>query len=409
MASFLNRHPINGSASFIPIPELWLQEGRLRLLILANSDLYEEAIDDPWFAATEHLRGSDQKLYYYSRQVLQVVACSTIRSICDYPTYTTTEMHCESAPEFAPVEYFPATLRPNGDSSSEIVQESIRDRILYALAGSDLSITLQKQNAAALSASKYSVSGVSLASKNDFSGQWIKELQVLLANGLLNFQTMSAGYVSDPHNLFPNKALASSRDNWMCSHQIVISKTSASFSVVGIALIIGIGVIVLILAFCGEKIAWACGGKHPLPWFFMSEWNALSFLQLQRLAYEARGLGVWSGEGEIPVELDGPTFTVPKRKECKLPEHHMTGAKFTFDPKQYLQDTPEHMAMISIQQRSPNELNNSCTESGRTTDDTSYDDLDIEAVGDLAGASNVFDTSVDVVYHRLHCWETTRI
>lgn len=394
-------------ATFDPIPELRLKDGRLRLLVLANFDLYYEAVDDPWFAARDQFSGSldesgGQKAdgMYYSRQVIEVVACSSQRFVCFHPPNESAEMRCEAMPYFAHFELFEDYVQhATRDMSSE--QASILRRLYYAAAHSDMTTPLADRGPAALLASQNSFGGIGSTSNNALKGQWIRELQNLFASGLLAFQTMSAGYVSDPYDLFPSKAPASAEDAWMCSNQIVISNTSASFSVVGLSLIFGLGILVLLIAFLSENIAWACAGRKSKPWHFMSEWNALGFLQLQRFAYGARGLGVWSGDDQVPIELEGQTCVVPRRR---LPDNEMAGLQSTDETKQFSEDTSEQLVeqLVAIDghQHTPDESEGLGSEACRTTSHTSHDYFNLEFVSDFADASDLVDAVYIRAYHR---------
>lgn len=393
-------------STFIPIPELWIKNGRLRLLILANFDLYYEAIDDPWFAASEHFpRGSDNNGHstgrelFYSRQVLQVIACYTTRYLCSSAKNGSNEAECEDMHYSSLVQDLDEFVLPASQNMSR-EQTSVLRRVLYAIEGADMAKTLQYQGSTALLASQNSKVGFSLASNDVMNGQWIREVQGLFATVLLNFQTMSAGYVSDPYNLLPSKAPVAEEDIWMCSNQIVNSTTSASFSVAGLVSIFSLGLILLVVAFFSENIAWACRGKRDKPGYFMSEWNALSFLQLQRLAYEGRGLGVWSGEGEVPIELEGQAFDVPRWEGRTTSEDYSTDVELA-SGKQFSENTSKQLVAIDVHQRKLIESEDLGTEAGGTTSYTSHDYLGIELGSNTACVSDLLDAVCSVSYYRL--------
>jgi hypothetical protein len=84
-----------------------------------------------------------------------------------------------------------------------------------------------------------------------------------------------------------------------------------SFSVLGVGLILAIGGSFMLAGFLLEPVL---GALFKLPWFqhnqklryAHAEWQAGSTLQIQRLAHESLGVGIWSNAtGTVPVTRAG--------------------------------------------------------------------------------------------------------
>ncbi|KAF2813088.1 uncharacterized protein BDZ99DRAFT_496164 [Mytilinidion resinicola] len=94
----------------------------------------------------------------------------------------------------------------------------------------------------------------------------------------------------------------------LCQNQKVISKDHASFSVVGLAIILAVGSLMIFLdMFVARLVLWIGWGRFAS---MQEEWVQQGLMQLQRQALEARGIGPWEGkDGDVPVLVgDGDLF-----------------------------------------------------------------------------------------------------
>jgi hypothetical protein len=130
----------------------------------------------------------------------------------------------------------------------------------------------------------------------------------------------------------------------ICANQKIVSNNYSSFNVLGLSLILALGSIIVVLDLGLEPtVRWwqrrryrkllsssdeqdgAEKGKHPL--YGALEWSQTSILQLQRLAHEEAGYGVWSGcdqnvpvtePGQMLASLDIRNLEHPKLKKGEL-------------------------------------------------------------------------------------------
>jgi hypothetical protein len=109
----------------------------------------------------------------------------------------------------------------------------------------------------------------------------------------------------------------------ICANQKIVSNNYSSFNVLGLSLILALGTTIVVLDLGFEPtVRWwqrrryrkllsnsdeqdgGEKGKHSL--YGALEWSQTSILQLQRLAHEEAGYGVWSGcDQNVPVTEAG--------------------------------------------------------------------------------------------------------
>ncbi|ORY06755.1 hypothetical protein BCR34DRAFT_31387 [Clohesyomyces aquaticus] len=154
------------------------------------------------------------------------------------------------------------------------------------------------------------------------SNQWILEVEHFLKGTLASIQdvfvTIANGIPMhlEDFRLAPDKNNTVARS--MCKNQKILSQKYSSFNVLGVSLILVLGSWIIVLDIGLEPaVAWwqrrrfrkeqlkdqffdPEGKHHPL--YAAVEWSHTSTLQLQRLAHEEVGFGVWErGDGDCPV------------------------------------------------------------------------------------------------------------
>ena len=119
-----------------------------------------------------------------------------------------------------------------------------------------------------------------------------------------------------------------------------------SFSVLGVAIILAVGGLVMLAAFLLEPIL---AGLFKLPWFqhnhklryAYAEWQAGSVLQVQRLAHESLGIGTWSNtDGTVPVTHSGEKLanldiSDPRHARLMRPDSELAKVDYTHEHVQY--------------------------------------------------------------------------
>ena len=102
-------------------------------------------------------------------------------------------------------------------------------------------------------------------------------------------------------------------EKWMCTNQIVQRQDYASFNVLGLSIIIGVGGLIIVLnmlkTLCGRRIQEHSvrGRQRNL------EWRLDSAMHLQRLAYQNAGLiDEWKGlDAPVPVPVKAQKHGLP--------------------------------------------------------------------------------------------------
>jgi hypothetical protein len=142
--------------------------------------------------------------------------------------------------------------------------------------------------------------------------QWVIELNHWMRIGFTSLQIASTWWATgdgiaaqDQYKVPPN-----ANEQWMCKNQLVQSEEYASFSVLGVALILSIGGLIVIVQLLLNPLAnmhrRRMNRNHTNT---MPSYNAANVLQIQRLAFE--GQGIWnkwkmsSAEDIIPVTEQG--------------------------------------------------------------------------------------------------------
>lgn len=84
--------------------------------------------------------------------------------------------------------------------------------------------------------------------------------------------------------------------------QKIRSKDHTSFSVVGLGVTFGVGLLLVLLSYLLDPIMTCLQRRRGIAEYKRLKWSTDAFLQLQRLAYEGAGQGTWSyADGDVPV------------------------------------------------------------------------------------------------------------
>jgi hypothetical protein len=141
------------------------------------------------------------------------------------------------------------------------------------------------------------------------NNQWILEFQNLFSIRLIHTSLRSLSYVTGPQNSIYNKyiAKAPSADQWMCGNQIIQSTDHASFSVLGLCIILICGALIIFIDLTLESLldcVYSSRGKAE------EDWKLSSLLQMQRFAFEGQHKGIWtSATAPVPITIVNDRFT----------------------------------------------------------------------------------------------------
>lgn len=129
-----------------------------------------------------------------------------------------------------------------------------------------------------------------------------------------------------PHHRHVSKSLMVTAHLLTSSFQKVRSSSYFSFNVLGTSIILFVGLFFMLLGAFIETIATSIGNtfhpdKQTNPPYSRLEWNSTSYLDLQRLAHQALGIGTWSRSRiGIPITVPGEDLgVVSAASQSKLP------------------------------------------------------------------------------------------
>lgn len=294
--------------SFIPIPEMNTTHADLSLLFIsANSITYETAVGDPVFGAHDHVNGTISGTYvsfYQADQYVAVVGCSEQYRVCN-PLNNI----CTPRLGFGQLQ---EALVLNGDGMQlNDVQNATWSRLMASLQLSSVYYATYPRGGSALRATEV-VS--SLSSGYLPPNQWQIEASSWFDAGLARIQQKVQEYATGPSSIVsgsfvqhPNPALPADKP-WVdfCYSQVVNdSSDSMSFSVIGLALLFGIGGVIIFLSLTMDTVVGYLQYKTGRGLHARSEWLTNDRLQMQRLLFQELKLGRWTEDpGEkVPTTI----------------------------------------------------------------------------------------------------------
>ncbi|KAI9845904.1 MAG: hypothetical protein M1837_004440 [Sclerophora amabilis] len=154
--------------------------------------------------------------------------------------------------------------------------------------------------------------------------QWMIEVEFWFATGLAKLQKAVVDYAASAPNL-PEEAHALETTDpmarAMCFSQMVrASSDTISFSVLGLALVLIIGALLLFMNLILDSVVGFIQRRCHVAHHRRLEWTLDEKLQLQRLAYDEAGLGIWSGvTSVVPTTGHGERIGLPTDVDPERP------------------------------------------------------------------------------------------
>lgn len=188
------------------------------------------------------------------------------------------------------------------------------------------------RNQAALRASESLFDRTLYALPND---QWMIEVSSWFAVSMARLQQSVIQYATGPPYL-PDGAIlikpANEAERHMCKSQRVRSPGGTmSFSVLGVAIILVVGSILILISLFLDTIVGYFRRAFGLDEYKRLQWAMDNKFQLHRLAYEEAGQGSWSGGVEmVPTTRRGDLIGVPfqqvEEQHPRLTRNYMPGS-----------------------------------------------------------------------------------
>lgn len=263
------------------------------VFIASNSIKYEMPTDDPIFSAhivspfSNFNIGGGNITFYESDYYLGVICCLEQHQVCHEDTCT---------PLSRLNEVF------SNSSGLSMTQRGILKRLGSASVFSGISSAISGRSGTALRASETVFNHFQPSLP---SNQWEIEISSWFSTGLATLQSGLRDYVSPTSNLLPGIDIATPQnavDVAMCFNQKTLTTNgTVSFSVLGLAIILVVGTLLVITSFILETVVGWIGLKSHLNWVLDDK------LQLQRMVFEGRGVR-WNVDGALPVTEAGQRF-----------------------------------------------------------------------------------------------------
>jgi hypothetical protein len=146
------------------------------------------------------------------------------------------------------------------------------------------------------------------------SDQWVLESKNWFSLGLTNMQYMGVDYVSGPPAEYSQYATTPGNNtglNWLCQNQIVRSGDYMNFSILSIFLVFILGRLVIFVSLWLETAVGLIRSRLRLERWKQTAWWAEGILQLQRQAFEGKGIRGWEVKewDQVPLTEEEKSFT----------------------------------------------------------------------------------------------------
>jgi hypothetical protein len=302
-------------SSFVPRPELAIDSGDLTLLMLSNQAQYLGPVEDTWFAATttEDHRGlgisSDfNGSVYFPDRLVSTMGCVEKYQYCnnDYCT---------------PLDGYYA-IDPSQDNGLHMnpKQRAVFRILLNAAWVMKIKFLSQLMGADGLLAQQFveEHSG-GLGSAPVYPDQWKREVENMHNISLAVLQQKVADYASLPYmETQPGvsdetfiRPPGSPEELELCRQIKIRSTSHTSFSVFGLAFVFLTGGIIILTNIWLPSVMFGVRDENRVREEYKThDWWDSGVLQIQRAAYESRGIGPWEGVArDVPVtKLHSMTF-----------------------------------------------------------------------------------------------------
>ena len=289
---------LNYRDTWQPISELDRTDADITLLLLAqNQILYEAQSDDPFFAAHQQ---NGTSFYYLPDADVNVMGCTDQFELCNLSNNLCTPL--------TGILQAQGSIQELGLSP---LQTQIANRIVVAAAEAIIGENPYHRGATALRAHdtvfRWSFTNIQIRLPPN---QWTIEMKSLFESGLAHMQQQIVQYATGPPSItgkYIDKPYDPIRKGMCYSQKFRSIERSASFSVLGMSIILAVGIIIIPISYFLDIFvgsAWYRPLKHGRRRH--RQWILSSTLQLQRIAFERVGMGTWSGKMDpIPVTQPG--------------------------------------------------------------------------------------------------------
>ena len=318
-----------GLSAFKPVAPLVRNDADVSVLFLSSNGVrFKQPTDDPWFSA--HKPGAQALVtpnatagntsaadVFYGDMPAQVLGCARQFQYCN-----------PSLPESSRCTPL-GTAAPNMSRIAELWTTDAERHLIQAVVSRISSQTFVEEvikylGTSALTARSKLMTGLQGPLPVN---QWQTEIEHWHAVSSATLQASMVEVALGPKDQallsFLNKPV-SETDKYLCANQVgylseslpnkdcanndqkILSTNFASFSVLGLGILLGLGAIIILISYTLETIIGLVQQRFGTHKYGLLEWKINATSQLQRLAHEALGFGTWSKAADaFPVTEKG--------------------------------------------------------------------------------------------------------
>ena len=278
---------------FDAIPELKLPQRDITLIFLSSDVVYNRPVNDPWFQADSPLTfpnpwgqynsGPANLTNYFSKYATSTLGCSEKTELCTMGSPS--QSKCVA---LGGIGYPYEGTYVNWHNMTKILglnqrQSAIANRLqdaIYQSAFSDIIADMGAQNLLA------SQSVASTFSDPLPDTQWTLEIEQWFAAMLSAIQLYNTQFVTGWQGNAYDKYVTPppEKDKWMCHNQIIERKDYASFSVLGLCVILIIGMVIICINACLHPTVRLLRPYIPVHEQRLMSWDTSELLELQIVA-----------------------------------------------------------------------------------------------------------------------------
>ena len=273
---------------------------------------YLKPVDDPWFSAHVPYNATLDQSYptYGADRPVSPLGCTTSHQFCN-PTLPIGRA-CTTLNGWNQTLQSPYTV-PNLSFNDR--QFATYLRLMEAAYAASLDQVVSALDQRILLAAQEAAKDLSIGIPTDWWKEEVIQLNsIMLAYIQARMVTYVTGSFFNAYNQYIEPP-STPEEQEFCENQIATDNSVYCFSVLGMAIILVIGGLIILLNLVLEPLVRLFRNmrKNDHGLYKQLEWDMTATLQLQRLVYEGQGSGTWHGEPDVvPVTTHGDRFGIPK-------------------------------------------------------------------------------------------------
>jgi hypothetical protein len=289
------------AASFFnPIPGLSRTDADINLLFLQQVPgmAYTNPVTDPWFEATTPLQSQDGKTTIYTPQVpISTVGCTMQYQWCDPSAGS--DLACTTL----------TGARPSVHQARNLFKRKKQHVTLTRLVS-----VLESAGDLTNIAAYIPASALLLINKHGYwqmdaprDDQWMQELSHMFGTMLMNYQIRNYRYAGGYQSALDIKPVIEApltNETWMCDAQIVRRNDYQSLSVLGLALICGIGGLIIVVNLTLHEVVGWFQERYGRQGYKRKEWEMLQAETMQMKLYKSCGVDLEIGDVSVATVFE---------------------------------------------------------------------------------------------------------